>query len=183
MKPYVSLLAVAALLVLMIGCQADYEDPDALVRDTVVVNEDDGILGENLFATLEADGRFSTLTTAIDSAGLRSTFEGPGPFTVFAPTDDAFGGIEDGGVEDLLQPANRDQLRDLLMQHVINGRQQSSDLRTTDRVESMYGSDLRVTGRNDDLRISDAEIVEADISASNGVIHAINSVLTPPDAI
>lgn len=181
MRIHGSAIIAILLTVGLIACAEQYEDPDAIVRDTIIVDTADGLSGDNLVATLQADGRFSTLVTAIDSSGLRSTFEGPGPFTLFAPTDEAFAGLDEGTVDGILQPANRDQLRDLLMHHVVNGTRMRSDLRGVQSIESMYGDDLRLQEDDRSLRVSDANVVEPDINASNGVVHAIDSVLMPAD--
>jgi uncharacterized surface protein with fasciclin (FAS1) repeats len=172
------------LTIALIGCtQSDYEDPDALIRDTTAVDTTIGLAAADLIETLENDQRFSTLVAAIDSAELRSTFSSPAPLTIFAPTNDAFGGLDEGVLEGLLQESRRDELRDLLMQHVINGRRMSSDLRGVEYAESMYGADLRVRANGEGVRIENAEVIDVDIQASNGVIHAINRVLTPPEQI
>jgi uncharacterized surface protein with fasciclin (FAS1) repeats len=178
-----TLLVSLLLAVVVAACGSEYEDPDALVRDTTAVDTTAALTGDNLFETLQADARFSVLTAAIDSAGLRSTFEGPGPLTLFAPTDAAFGALEEGTTDELMGSDNRDALRDLVMQHVINGRRMSSDLRTTQTAESMYGAELRIRSDDTSLRVGDATVTEADIEANNGVIHAIDSVLHPPDTI
>lgn len=178
--PFLALLLLAASA----GCaQSDYEDPDAIIRDDAAVDTTSAVYGADLIETLEADQRFSTLVAAIDSADLRSTFTSPAPLTIFAPANDAFQALEEGHLDGLLQESRRDDLRDLLMQHVINGRRLSTDLRNVDGAESMYGAELRIRAEEASLRVEDADVTEADIQASNGVIHAINRVLTPPEEI
>lgn len=176
-----SLAAVCCLAfaVALTGCEpADTERTDV---DTMAVDTTEMAAGENIVATLEADGRFSTLVTAIDSSGLASTLEGPGPFTLFAPTNQAFDALEEGSLEDLLAPANRQDLRDLLMNHVINGRRPATEVQGMTSVETMYGDDLDVRQEGANVRIGNATVTETDIEASNGVVHVIDAVLQPGD--
>lgn len=182
--PLLALLMLAG----SIGCApSDHEDPDALIRENATVDTTtapyDAPYDADLIETLENDQRFSTLVAAIDSADLRSTFTSPAPLTIFAPGNDAFQALEEGELEGLLQENRRDELRDLLMQHVINGRRPAADLRDVEGAESMYGAELRFRADETSLRVENADVTEADIHASNGVIHAINRVLTPPDEI
>ena len=123
---------------------------------------------------------FSTLVTALKTAGLVDTLNGTGPFTVFAPTDEAFAKLPAGTVESLLKPENVDQLRAILTYHVVPGRVGSSDVVKLSKATTVEGSDLAIRVMNGKVQIDNATVVTADISASNGVIHVIDSVILPP---
>ncbi|MGB3495399.1 MAG: fasciclin domain-containing protein [Elainellaceae cyanobacterium] len=122
---------------------------------------------------------FETLVQAVETAGLADTLSGEGPFTVFAPTDEAFDALPDGALEALLEPENRDLLTDILTYHVVPGEVMSSDLETGG-VDSLNGG-LAVLVEPDGVVVNDASVVAADVPASNGVIHAINRVLIPTE--
>ena len=129
--------------------------------------------------TAIAAGSFSTLVAAIQAAGLEETLRGDGPFTVFAPTDDAFGALPPGTVEDLLKPENKDQLVAILTFHVVAGKTKSKDLvgKTLD-VETVSGVTLSIDGA-DGVKVGNANVTQADIKASNGIVHVIDAVLIP----
>jgi len=120
---------------------------------------------------------FSTLVKAIQAANLAETLKGEGPFTVFAPTNQAFAKLPDGLVEFLLQPENQDLLVDVLKYHVISGKVTSNELETG-TVESLNGG-ISVAVSSDRIIINNASVVQADVEASNGVVHAVNRVLLP----
>lgn len=122
---------------------------------------------------------FTTLTTALETAGLTDTLSGEGPFTVFAPTDAAFAALPEGTLEQLLQPENRDMLVQILTYHVVEGSVMSGDLSTTE-VPSLEGRPINVTVGDDGVMVNSANVVQADIEASNGVIHVIDKVILPP---
>ena len=126
-------------------------------------------------------GQFTTLLAAVDAAGLTETLLGRGPFTLFAPTDDAFGKLPAGTVQDLLRPENREKLRTILTYHVIAGRVTAAQARTVTMAETVAGQSLRISSSGDQLRINDAVVRIADIPASNGLIHVIDRVLLPAD--
>ena len=127
-------------------------------------------------------GQFATLVTALEAAGLTQTLRGNGPFTVFAPTDEAFRKLPAGTLETLLKPENREQLRAILLYHVVPGRVNAATARTLDGAETVEGSRLRIRTQGSSLRIDGATVVMADVGATNGVIHVIDEVLLPPTA-
>ena len=127
-------------------------------------------------------GQFTTLLAAVDAAGLTQTLLGRGPFTLFAPTDEAFKRLPNGTVAELLKPENREKLRTILTYHVIAGRVTAAQARTVRTAETVADLDVRISDVNGELRINDATVRIADIPASNGVIHVIDRVLLPPDA-
>lgn len=130
--------------------------------------------------TAVAADDFTTLVTAVEAAGLVETLKGDGPFTVFAPTDAAFAALPEGTVESLLEPANRDQLVAVLTYHVVPGRIMSSDAAgQTVSLETVQGQSLTVDGTGDGVTVDGANVVQADVEASNGVIHVIDQVVLP----
>jgi uncharacterized surface protein with fasciclin (FAS1) repeats len=126
------------------------------------------------------DSRFSTLVTALDSAGLVQTMQEDGPFTVFAPTNAAFDALPDGTVEDLLQPENRERLTEILTYHVVEGANMASDVQGMSSATTLQGSDVSISTSDGSVQVGGATVVQADVEASNGVIHAIDAVLMPP---
>ena len=124
-------------------------------------------------------GNFNTLVTAVKAAGLVDTLKGPGPFTVFAPTDEAFARLPAGTVQDLLKPENKSKLVAILTYHVVPGKVMSKDIAgKKTMVKSVEGSEIAVDATNG-VQIDDAKVVKADIETSNGVIHVIDKVIMP----
>lgn len=123
-------------------------------------------------------GDFSTLLAAAEAAGLVETLKGDGPFTVFAPTDEAFAALPDGTVDTLLLPENRDQLTSILTYHVVPGKVMSGDLSDGMTAETVQGTEVTI-GTEGGVTVNDANVVTADIEASNGVIHVIDGVIIP----
>ena len=129
--------------------------------------------------TAVSAGQFNTLVAAVEAADLESTLKGDGPFTVFAPTDEAFAALPEGTVENLLKPENKDQLIAVLTYHVVSGKIMSSDIAGTKAmVESVQGSELDVDATNG-VTVDGATVVTADIETDNGVIHVIDRVVLP----
>lgn len=129
--------------------------------------------------TAVAAGSFNTLVAAVKAAGLVDTLKGDGPFTVFAPTDDAFAALPEGTVETLLKPENKEQLQAVLTYHVLAGSVMSGDIAgKTLSPQTVNGQTIDVDA-TDGVKINNANVVTADIEASNGVIHVIDTVLLP----
>jgi len=124
-------------------------------------------------------GNFTTLAAALTAAGLVETLKGEGPFTVFAPTDAAFAALPAGTVEDLLKPENKDKLIAILTYHVVPGAVMSTDLTEGMMAKTVNGAEVTVTLEGG-AKVNGAVISTADIKASNGVIHVIDSVILPP---
>ena len=182
--PAAVLTACLSLLVfLLAGCAGQNgteQAADSLAVDTMSVGGDTSAADasdESIYDLLRGDNRFSTFAAAIDSAQLDQTLMGPGPFTVFAPTNEALAQMN-GTLEDLLQDENEDELRDLLLSHISNGEKMSTTL-AGQSIRTLAGGDVSVSGSGDSLRIGEARVVEADIDAANGVIHAVAQVLSP----
>jgi uncharacterized surface protein with fasciclin (FAS1) repeats len=119
------------------------------------------------------------LAAALSGAGLASTLKGPGPFTVFAPTDAAFAKLPAGTVESLLKPENKDKLAAILTYHVVPGRVTAADVGKLQEAKTVNGKVLTVSTKGGGVMINDAKVTTTDIAASNGVIHVIDSVILP----
>lgn len=125
-------------------------------------------------------GSFTTLVAAVQAAGLEDTLRGDGPFTVFAPTDEAFAALPEGTVEDLLKPENKDKLVAVLTYHVVPGKVMAADVADkTVEPETVQGTTAKVVGNDGKVMIDGATVVTADIATSNGVIHVIDKVIMP----
>jgi len=128
-----------------------------------------------------ADGRFTTLVAAVTAAGLVETLSGEGPFTVFAPTDDAFAALPAGTVESLVKPENKQQLTDILLYHVVSGKVMAADVVGLTSAPTVLGKDLTIKVQDGKVFLNDTvQVIITDIEASNGVIHVIDAVLLPP---
>lgn len=134
----------------------------------------------DIVETAQEAGSFETLLTAAEAAGLIDTLKSEGPFTVFAPTDEAFAKLPEGTVESLLKPENQDQLKAILTYHVVPGKTMSSDLAGKQvEVESVEGSAIPIDATGDNVMVADATVTQADVEADNGVIHVIDEVIQP----
>ena len=131
-----------------------------------------------IVATAVAAGSFKTLVTALEAADLTKTLEGPGPFTVFAPTDEAFAKLPPGTVENLLKPENKAQLRRILTYHVVAGNVMAADVVKMTSAKAVSGDMLTIKATGG-VMINGSKVVKADIKTSNGVIHVIDTVLIP----
>ncbi len=134
---------------------------------------------KDIVDTAVAAGTFNTLAAALTAAGLVETLKGPGPFTVFAPTDEAFAALPAGTVDDLLKPENKDKLTAVLTYHVIPGKVMSTDLTNGMKAKTVNGAEVTITTEGG-VKVNDANVTTADIAASNGVIHVIDKVILPP---
>lgn len=163
-----TLYAVLISTVLLVGlCMAGSNSMDAKTETATEMD---------IVDTAVAAGSFNTLVSALEAAGLVDTLKGEGPFTVFAPTDEAFAKIPEDQIQALL--ANKTQLTEVLTYHVVAGSVMSSDLENGMMVETLQGGDLSIN-TTDGVMVNDAKVVQADIVCTNGVIHAIDTVLMP----
>lgn len=135
----------------------------------------------DIVETAIAAGNFSTLAKALTAAGLVETLKGTGPFTVFAPTDEAFAKLPQQTLSDLLKPENKEKLTAILTYHVVPDKVMASQVAKISQAITVQGQSLRVDTK-DGVRINDAKVIAADVEASNGVIHVIDSVLLPSTA-
>ncbi len=124
-------------------------------------------------------GHFNTLVAAVKAAGLVDTLKGPGPFTVFAPTDEAFAKLPAGALADLLKPENKGRLQSVLTYHVVPGKVMSGEVVKLNSATTVEGSTIRIKADSDGVMVNNAHVVKADIVASNGVIHVIDNVILP----
>ena len=134
---------------------------------------------KDIVDTAVSAGQFTTLAAALDAAGLIDTLKGDGPFTVFAPTDEAFAKLPEGTVESLLQPENRDQLIAILTYHVVPGKVKAADVVKLDQATTVNGADVAITVADNGVQVDSANVIATDIDASNGIIHVIDSVILP----
>ncbi len=124
-------------------------------------------------------GHFNTLVAAVKAAGLVDTLKGPGPFTVFAPTDAAFAKLPPGTLDNLLKPENRDKLREILSYHVVSGEVMAKDVVKLHSADTVAGKPLTIESGANGVMVNNAHVTKTDIRASNGVIHVIDTVLLP----
>jgi transforming growth factor-beta-induced protein len=135
--------------------------------------------GDSIPAVADKAGKFKTLLAAVKAAGLAEVLSGEGPFTVFAPTDEAFAKLPKGTIEDLLKPENKDQLVAILKYHVVAGRVYSPDAVSAGNAETLQGSSIKIAVNGKSAMVNNAKLVLTDLDASNGVIHVVDTVLLP----
>lgn len=169
LKPTLALplgaFALAALLVVPTRLTATPEPPPT---------------DDNTIVDVAVAGGFETLVAAVKAAGLVEALQAEGPFTVFAPTDEAFAKLPSGTLESLLKPENKDQLVAILTYHVVPGKVKAKDVAGLKQATTLQGSTLKVSVMNGTVMINDAHVVATDVMASNGVVHVIDTVLLPP---
>ena len=124
-------------------------------------------------------GKFNTLVAAVKAAGLVETLKGEGPFTVFAPTDEAFAKLPAGTLDDLLKPANKAKLQDILKYHVVSGKVMAADVVKLHTAKTVEGQNVTITATNGHVKVDHANVTKTDIVASNGVIHVLDAVILP----
>lgn len=153
---------------------------DSMSTDTTAAEEMSGDMAAagDIVAVASATEGFTTLVAALTAAGLVETLQGAGPFTVFAPNDDAFAALPAGLLEKLLMPENIDVLKSILTYHVVAGMVMSTDVMAGD-APTVEGSTVKL-GTSYGVQVNEATVVLADVAASNGVIHVIDKVLVPP---
>jgi len=135
---------------------------------------------KDIVDTAVGAGSFKTLVAAVQAAGLVETLKGAGPFTVFAPTDEAFAKLPEGTVESLLKPENKDKLVAVLTYHVVPGKVMAADVVKLTEASTVQGSKAKVKVEDGTVMIDNAKVVKTDIVTSNGVIHVIDAVILPP---
>jgi uncharacterized surface protein with fasciclin (FAS1) repeats len=158
----------------------DHSAGDEAEMTESMEGEMDEMAASDIVDTAIAAGSFSTLIAAVQAAGLEDTLRSDGPFTVFAPTDDAFAALPEGTVENLLLPENRDLLAAILTYHVVSGDVRAAQAMTLTEAPSVEGSMIPIAANDGGLTVGGANVVQADIEASNGVIHVIDAVIMPP---
>lgn len=158
----VTLLLLVAITILLSGCTEQPQETEEM----------------NIMEVAASAGSFNTLVQAVQAAGLNETLSGEGPFTVFAPTDEAFAALPEGTLNALL--ADEEALRSVLTYHVVAGEYTASDVAGMESLTTVQGEEINVTAENGSVMINDANVTTADIEASNGVIHVIDKVILPP---
>ena len=171
-------LCIPALAFGVAACSDDDSSDDTTTEQVEEAPAEDGA-SLDIVETAQATPELTTLVDALLAAELVETLQGDGPFTVFAPTNDAFAALPPAELERLLKPANRDELANILTYHVVDGDVKSSDLSDGQMVTTLQGEDLEVTIDGDKVMIGDAQVVQADIETSNGTVHVIDAVLLP----
>lgn len=159
-KMYV--VGVLAVAMMMVSSTATAAEKSKDIVDTAVA----------------ADG-FKTLVAAVKAAGLVDTLKGDGPFTVFAPTDEAFGKLPEGTLETLLKPENKEKLVAILTYHVVPGKVMAADVVKLDSAATAQGSSAKIAVSGGKVKVDDATVVKTDIECANGVIHVIDAVILP----
>ncbi|HRP35449.1 MAG TPA: fasciclin domain-containing protein [Gammaproteobacteria bacterium] len=171
MKTHVRLLAAAAMLALAVPVLADHHAAKGKAYGDKA--------RADIVDTAVAAGSFATLVAAVQAAGLVDTLKGDGPFTVFAPTDEAFAALPAGTVESLLQPENREQLIAVLTYHVVPGKVTAADVVKLSDATTVNGAAVSISSSYGKVKVDGANVVQADVMASNGVIHVIDQVILP----
>jgi len=133
---------------------------------------------EDIVAVASGAGIFNTLVAAVKAADLVETLQGPGPFTVFAPNDEAFAKLPEGTVEDLLKPENKGKLVAILTYHVVAGKIMAADIETM-KAETVNGQELDINVSHGEVTVNKSKVIKADVAACNGVIHVLDCVLLP----
>ena len=134
---------------------------------------------KDIVDTAVSAGQFETLAAALTAAGLVETLKQPGPYTVFAPTDEAFAKLPEGTLEDLLKPENKDKLTAILTYHVVPGKVDSSEVVKLSEAKTVNGEEVSIKVIDEKVMIDNATVITPDVKASNGVIHVIDTVLIP----
>jgi uncharacterized surface protein with fasciclin (FAS1) repeats len=137
---------------------------------------------KDIVDTAVGAGSFKTLVAAVQAAELVDTLKGEGPFTVFAPTDDAFAKLPEGTIDELLKPENKEKLQAILTYHVVAGKVMAADVVKLESAKAVQGSDIMIAIKDEKVMLNDSStVVKTDIECSNGVIHVIDTVILPPE--
>ncbi|OKH37170.1 fasciclin [[Phormidium ambiguum] IAM M-71] len=171
-------------LPVLVQAQATPETrPGSMNSEPAAAPEPEGVTTaqtQTIVAVASANDNFSTLKAALEAAELTDTLAGQGPFTVFAPTNAAFEALGKEKVEALLKPENKDKLIKVLTYHVVPGQVMSADLKSGE-AKTVEGGEVMVMVKDGKVKVNNAQVTQADVKASNGVIHVIDTVLLPPD--
>ena len=178
MKKLFGILAILVIGILIAGCTSQQPAPVVTPAPTAAPTTAAPPM-KTIVETAVADGRFTTLVAAVQAAKLDGALSGPGPFTVFAPTDDAFKKLPAGTVETLLKTPEG-QLKQILLYHVVDGKVMAADVVKLSSAKTLQGSDVKITAAGGVVKINDATVIITDIQTKNGVIHVIDKVLLPP---
>jgi uncharacterized surface protein with fasciclin (FAS1) repeats len=169
------ILCLSAVALVAAGCGDDEKDTTTAATTTTQA----AAAEQDIVATAQATPDLSTLVAAVTAADLVETLQGEGPFTVFAPTNEAFADIQ-STVDTLLEPENKDDLTNVLTYHVVPGTYNAADLTDGQELTTVQGEKLTVSIDGDTVKVGDATVTQADVATSNGVVHVIDTVLVPP---
>ena len=172
-------LCIPALAFGVAACSDDDDGDDSATTEQVEEAPAEEGASMDIVETAQATPDLSTLVDALVAAELVETLQSEGPYTVFAPTNEAFEALPPKELQRLLKPANRDELANILTYHVVEGDVMSSDLSDGQSVETVQGDDLTISINGDKVMVNDAEVVQADVETSNGTVHVIDGVLIP----
>ena len=172
---------LGAAAVAAMGCEATAETSTAPkpVQTAAATAAPTAAASKDIVDTAVAAGSFKTLAAALQAAGLVDTLKGAGPFTVFAPTDEAFAKLPAGTVDTLLKPENKAKLTAILTGHVVPGKVMSTDLKDGQKAKTVGGNEVTVKIDGGKVMVGTANVAKADVAASNGVIHVIDTVILP----
>lgn len=165
-----TLLLFAFLASALGGCAKDAPQPSTAAKMTAE---------PDIVAVAASAGQFNTLVAAVKAADLVATLQSPGPFTVFAPTDEAFAKLPAGTVDSLLLPENKAKLTAILKYHVVAGDVRAADVVKLSSANTVEGQSVTIMASDSGVRVNDANVIKTDVMASNGVIHVIDTVLIP----
>lgn len=164
------LLLTSFLALALVGCAKDVPQPSTAAQ---------AVTQPNIVTVAAGAGQFNTLVAAVKAADLVDTLQSPGPFTVFAPTDEAFAKLPVGTVDSLLLPENKEKLTEILKYHVVAGEVLAADVVKLTSADTVEGQAVMITASDAGVRVNDANVIKTDVMASNGVIHVIDTVLIP----
>lgn len=177
-----SILSTTGAALALIGT-ASLATAQMVALPAIHVSSEDGVRTDvednDIVEVATAAGTFNTLLAAATAADLVDALKSEGPFTVFAPTDEAFAKLPEGTVESLLQPENKDQLRAVLLYHVVEGKVTSKEVVNLTSAPTLEGNSIEISVRMGKVYVDDAQVVAADVEASNGIIHVIDAVILP----
>ena len=171
-------VALAATFAL-VACGGGEATGGAPVQDPTTAGSVSSAAKADIVDTANSAGSFKTLLAAVKAADLEGTLRGPGPFTVFAPTDEAFAKLPAGTVESLVKPENKEKLKAILTYHVVSGKVGAEQAMKLSTAKTVNGKELKLDASSGSLHAGKATVVKADVQASNGVIHVIDTVLVP----
>ncbi len=179
MKKYSLISVVITASIILAACAPAAPVPTPLPEPTAIptMMPEPTEMPKTIVDIAVADGRFTTLVAAVQAAGLAETLSGDGPFTVFAPTDDAFNKLPEGTVEGLLKDVPA--LKDILLYHVVSGKVMAADVVKLESADTVLGKPVTIKVDMGNVYVNDAQVIITDIEASNGVIHVIDTVLLP----
>jgi uncharacterized surface protein with fasciclin (FAS1) repeats len=173
MKAFLHIVAFGVVLLTLSGSLQAKEGC------TLTATSADQAQPKDIVDTAVAAGNFKTLAAALKAAGLVETLKGEGPFTVFAPTDEAFGKLPAGTVDSLLKPENKAKLTAILTYHVVSGKVMAKDVVKLTEAKTVQGSAVKIEVNDGKVKVDAANVVKTDIECSNGVIHVIDAVILP----